>query len=124
MFDLKDISVSEKLHLKEFKKPENFEAVLALRSAFNEELDRLKKEGVVKNSLECAIRVGEKALCENLVEELLMVSFVGNAKEKLSETPAFTLFKAPFYKCPRCWRFKSELENTPCKRCEQVLKER
>ena len=45
VFDLKDISVSEKLHLKEFKKPENFEAVLALRSAFNEELDRLKKKG-------------------------------------------------------------------------------
>ncbi|WP_305875504.1 isoleucine--tRNA ligase [Helicobacter pylori] len=124
VFDLKGISVSEKLHLKEFKKPENFEAVLALRSAFNEELDRLKKEGVVKNSLECAIEVKEKALCENLVEELLMVSFVGVAKEKLSETPAFTLFKAPFYKCPRCWRFKSELENTPCKRCEEVLKER
>ncbi len=43
VFDLKGISVSEKLHLKEFKKPENFEAVLALRSAFNEGLDFLKK---------------------------------------------------------------------------------
>lgn len=43
VFDLKGINILEKLHLKECKKPENFEAVLALRSAFNEGLDFLKK---------------------------------------------------------------------------------
>ncbi|AFI03659.1 isoleucine--tRNA ligase [Helicobacter cetorum] len=127
VFDLKDIKVLEKLRIKELKK-QDFKEILELRSIFSEELDKLKKEGVIKNSLECGIEIKDKTLNENLVEELLMVSFVGQfkenmAKEKLSQNKKFVLFKAPFFKCPRCWRFKSELENTPCKRCEQVLKE-
>ncbi|AFI05173.1 isoleucine--tRNA ligase [Helicobacter cetorum] len=127
VFDLKDIKVLEKLRIKELKK-QDFKEILELRSVFSEELDKLKKEGVIKNSLECGIEVKDKTLNENLVEELLMVSFVGQskenmAKEKLSQNQKFVLFKAPSFKCPRCWRFKSELENTPCKRCEQVLQE-
>lgn len=87
-----------------------------------------------------------------LIEELLMVSYVeSGAKNKESSFEKseveferlsfeeqshelerlwnfgglkFNVVKAPFFKCPRCWRFKSELENTPCKRCEEVLKER
>ncbi|WP_104761730.1 isoleucine--tRNA ligase [Helicobacter cetorum] len=130
VFDLKDIKVLEKLQVPRWstKDSEFFDKVLELRSMFSEELDKLKKEGVVKNSLECGIEIKDKTLNENLVEELLMVSFVGQskenmAKEKLSQNEKFVLFKAPFFKCPRCWRFKSELENAPCKRCEQVLKE-
>lgn len=83
----------------------------------------MKKEGVIKNLLECVIEVGEKVLGENLVEELLMVSFVGFVKEKISEMLVFMFFKVFFFKCFRCWCFKSELENIFCKCCEEVLKE-
>lgn len=33
----------------------------------------------------------------------------------------FEVYKAAAHKCPRCWKFTATVEETLCKRCEDVL---
>ncbi len=38
------------------------------------------------------------------------------------ENEKFKITKASLCKCPRCWKLQSKNEETPCLRCEEVLK--
>jgi isoleucyl-tRNA synthetase len=51
---------------------------------------------------------------EDKVEEEILGSF------KVDED-TFTIAKATAHKCPRCWKFQAEQEDTTCKRCEEVV---
>jgi len=100
------------------------------REAFYEEVDRLKKEKVVKSTLELEIAgaVTDFALTQAKdLEDWFVVSAVKPVSngEELARFEAdgkiFTVHKATAYKCPRCWRFTSTAEDQLCERCEKVV---
>jgi len=103
--------------------------MILAREAFAEEIDRLKKDKLVKSTLELEISgdidsfniSGSKDL-----EDWFVVSAVSTHtdSDKLAsfevEGKSFSINKASKHKCPRCWRFVSEAEDTACPRCAKV----
>ena len=100
------------------------------REAFYEEVDKLKKEKLIKATLELEI-VGETeefALTNSKdLEDWFVVSAIktSSAGEQLAsfemEGKTFTVHKATAHKCPRCWRFTAAAEDQLCERCEKVV---
>ncbi|SFV68289.1 Isoleucyl-tRNA synthetase [hydrothermal vent metagenome] len=104
--------------------------LLEARVKFFEAIDSLKKEKIIKSTLELEI-VGESALfpiCESKdLEDWFTVSAMNTASkgEALAkfevEGNIFTVHKATQAKCPRCWRFTSTSEDCACERCAEVV---
>jgi len=104
--------------------------LLNAKEKFSEAIDTLKKEKIIKSTLELSIYTN----CEDILsleqtesEDWFLVSSVSNQK---SENPLgkfeldgkeFEIYKATKAKCPRCWKFTSEKEECLCQRCESVL---
>ena len=89
-----------------------------------------RKEKIIKNTLELVISTKSTvALALNAVdaEDWFVVSSVSNAQvtDELGsfevDGDKFTIAKATAHKCPRCWKYQAESEETPCKRCEEVV---
>ncbi len=100
------------------------------REAFFEVVDALKKEGVIKQTLELALVTKSeklKSLDPKDAQDWFVVSDILSESEsqKLGEfeveAETFTIVRAPGHKCPRCWRYAAEAEDTLCKRCQAVL---
>ncbi|HQR73106.1 MAG TPA: isoleucine--tRNA ligase [Sulfurovum sp.] len=100
------------------------------REKFSEAVDKLKKEKVIKSTLEVEI-VGDISAfaideAKNL-EDWFVVSGMKSSSlaEQLAsfevEEKTFTVHKASGAKCPRCWRFTSVSENCACERCAKVV---
>ncbi|MDD6056302.1 MAG: isoleucine--tRNA ligase [Helicobacteraceae bacterium] len=111
----------------------DFSKLIALRSSFLEQIDALKKEGKIKSTLEVDLSVPESFSEFSELNLWLMVSGVRNTENGIRsealrsfvfENSEFRILAASGYKCPRCWQFVSEIENEPCKRCGEVLKDR
>lgn len=123
VFDLQKIDLTQ---LDDFTLEIDFEDLLDLRSKFGEIIDNLKKEKVIKSSLEVVIYTQDLAF--NLLDKWLIVSEI--LKEKPSDylikfnvnNKEYFLSKATKCKCPRCWRYLSQTEEALCKRCEDALK--
>ncbi len=104
--------------------------LIEAREKFSEAIDSLKKEKVIKATLELEI-AGETDILPIADAKDLEDWFVVSAMKKSSkgETLAsfevdgktFTVHKALASKCPRCWRFTSTSEECACERCEKVL---
>ncbi|WP_457597420.1 isoleucine--tRNA ligase [Hydrogenimonas sp.] len=104
--------------------------MLSAREAFFEVVDGLKKEGRIKQTLELAI-VGESgkfaALDPKDVADWFVVSewLKSSDAEPLghfeTDGERFAIVPAPGHKCPRCWRFAAEEEDSLCPRCREVL---
>lgn len=106
------------------------EYMAAAREAFFEIVDRLKKEGAIKQTLELSIVSESKklsTLSRKDAEDWFVVSEVtSEAKgEVLGEFEiqgdTFAIMKALGYKCPRCWRYAAKEEGGLCDRCARVL---
>ncbi|MBN2826069.1 MAG: isoleucine--tRNA ligase [Campylobacterales bacterium] len=106
------------------------ETMVAIREKFYEEVDKLKKDKVIKSTLELEIAGDIESLSiENQkdLEDWFMVSAV--TRESQSENvgsftfneTVYTINKASQHKCPRCWRFASEQEDNICPRCAKVV---
>ncbi len=102
----------------------------AAREAFFEIVDRLKKDGAIKQTLELAIVTkSEKldVLTRKDAEDWFVVSEISDKSdtEVLGEFEidgdTFTIVRASGHKCPRCWRFAAPQEEALCKRCAKVL---
>ncbi|WP_457563965.1 isoleucine--tRNA ligase [Caminibacter pacificus] len=105
------------------------EDILEIRRRFYEIVDKLKKEKVIKDTLELAIEtnydkllVDEMAeffnvsmICDNIEGETLDEFHVGD------EQFVVKVKKSPLHKCPRCWRYLSKEENELCERCQKAL---
>ena len=104
--------------------------LLNVRNAFSEEIDKLKKEKIIKATLEVELVCNDIDLgigSEKDLEDWFMVSEI----KKFSQSKVLASFEvdgkkidiaiASKHKCPRCWRYKSEQEDTLCSRCEEVL---
>ena len=108
----------------------NEEALIEIREAFYESVDRLKKEKVIKSTLEVEI-IGD---FDNMgitnskdLEDWFVVSGIKDSsdQERLATFKAidkeYFIYKASGHKCPRCWRFVSKAEDTLCDRCKRVI---
>ncbi len=104
--------------------------LIEAREKFSEAIDSLKKEKIIKATLELEI-AGERAVLpiteDKDLEDWFVVSAVKteSAGEQLAsfevEGKTFTVHKATAAKCPRCWRFTSGSEEKLCARCEEVV---
>lgn len=110
----------------------NDELLLAAREKFLEQIDILKKEKLIKSTLELALQSSANELLSHdlsEIEDWFMISKLENidSKEALAEFKigdnSFKLVRADDFKCPRCWKFNAKNENETCPRCTKVLKE-
>ena len=104
--------------------------MMAAREAFAEEIDRLKKEKLIKSTMELEIagEVDAFTISDSKdLEDWFVVSAVASTSQGeqiasfTAEGKQFTIHKATAHKCPRCWRFVSEAEDTICARCAEVV---
>ncbi|MBN2768148.1 MAG: isoleucine--tRNA ligase, partial [Campylobacterales bacterium] len=127
--DAKNIFDFKFVDIKEVHSSLDVIKLIAIREKFSEEIDRLKKDKVLKSTLEVEL-CGEYDFAiknQKDLEDWFMVSYV--KKSSNSEVLAsfevddmrFDIAKASEYKCPRCWQFKSKDEDTLCARCSEVV---
>ncbi|WP_457599210.1 isoleucine--tRNA ligase [Hydrogenimonas sp.] len=104
--------------------------MVAAREAFFEIVDRLKKEGTIKQTLELAlVTQSEKldSLSAKDAEDWFVVSGISSSTEAEPlgvfeiEGDRFAIVRASGHKCPRCWRFAAPKEEALCERCARVL---
>lgn len=110
----------------------NDEFLLLAREKFLEQIDVLKKDKVIKSTLElCLQTTANELLSHNLedIEDWFMVSEIksldkGEALASFSVGGQdFKILKSSLHKCPRCWKFHSKSEEALCPRCAKVLKD-
>ncbi len=127
--DAKNIFDFKFVDIKEVHSDLDVAKLIAIREKFSEEIDRLKKDKVLKSTLEVEL-CGEYDFGiknQKDLEDWFMVSYV--KKSSNSEVLAsfevngtrFDITKASEHKCPRCWQFKSKNEDTLCARCSEVV---
>jgi len=100
------------------------------RAKFSEAIDKLKKEKLIKATLELEI-AGDVTVFpitdSKDLEDWFMVSALKTSCEGEQvaafevEGKTFTVHKAMAAKCPRCWRFTSTSEECACERCATVV---
>ncbi|MFK5976577.1 MAG: isoleucine--tRNA ligase [Sulfurovum sp.] len=100
------------------------------RVKFSEAIDRLKKEKIIKSTLELEI-VGDLSIFDikdtKDLEDWFVVSAIkssGTSEEIASfelEGKRYSVQKATAHKCPRCWRFTSTADDCACERCAEVV---
>ena len=101
------------------------------REGFGSVVDGLKKEKIIKNTLELIIHTESKvtlAMDSTDAEDWFVVSgvFEDNPEEEILgnfkvEGDTFVISKATAYKCPRCWKYQSTDEESTCQICESVV---
>lgn len=105
------------------------EILLASREKFFELVDQLKKDKIIKSTLELNIETNDNFMVENAetLADFFTVSKIEKieGKEVLSEfrieDSTFKITKAKMHKCPRCWKFNAEEEKGLCPRCQKVI---
>ena len=104
--------------------------MIEARNNFFEVVDRLKKEKIIKSTLELTIQTTApkiSSLNSHDSEDWFMVSdILTNSEEEVLATfkvnnDEFKILKATLAKCPRCWKQKSKDEETVCQRCSKVV---
>ena len=114
------------------KVAESFDDALLLeaREKFFEAIDALKKEKIIKATLELEI-AGARSLFpiedDKDLEDWFVVSAIkadSDGEEVAAfevEGKRFSVHKATAHKCPRCWRYTAPAEETLCQRCSEVV---
>lgn len=99
---------------------------LEARGKFSEIVDELKKQGVIKSTLELQIAKNGVEHHQEIAD-WFMVSAVLNdhCGDKLGEFAVgdqwFVIAKSTAHKCPRCWKYTAKAEESLCERCAEVL---
>ncbi len=104
--------------------------LIEARGKFSELNDRLKKEKIIKSTLELEL-VGDASIFSIANRQDLEDWFVVSAMVEDSDQEqlgsfevagqTFKVHRASKEKCPRCWKFTSESEEKPCQRCAEVV---
>ncbi|MFV0481811.1 MAG: isoleucine--tRNA ligase [Campylobacteraceae bacterium] len=108
----------------------NGEFLINAREKFFEIVDKLKKDKIIKSTLELNLvtKANEfKKLSLTDAEDWFTVSRVQESHEgevlgsfEVDEDK-FIITKATDAKCPRCWKFKAKSEDCLCERCSGVV---
>jgi isoleucyl-tRNA synthetase len=126
----KDIFDYKKVELPVVESNLNEQVLLNAKEKFSEAIDTLKKEKIIKSTLELSIYTNSEdilALEQVESEDWFLVSKITDKKEENRlgffeiDGKEFEIYKASQAKCPRCWKFTSSNEETLCQRCESVL---
>lgn len=102
----------------------SFDIHLEARKMYYEVVDTLKKEGIIKSTLELGMRVDGLTLSDNEIQEWFGVgscSYQTPLKELKHEKFTLTLGLSSLEKCPRCWKYASSSNECLCPRCQKVL---
>jgi isoleucyl-tRNA synthetase len=101
------------------------------REGFGAVVDALKKEKVIKSTLELVIYTESKTVLDmnrNDAEDWFVLSGIFEDKPQENDLGSFkidddtfTIAKATAHKCPRCWKYQAEDEDVTCNRCNEVL---
>lgn len=100
------------------------------REKFFEIVDALKKEKIIKSTLELVLQTASSkiiALDKVDAEDWFTVSKVIEHEEQgelgVFEVAGdrFKIFKASKCKCPRCWKYRAKSEEELCHRCSEAL---
>ncbi|MCR8678947.1 MULTISPECIES: isoleucine--tRNA ligase [Campylobacter] len=101
------------------------------KEKFNEIIDNLKKDKLIKSTLELEVQTNSDLILSfnsDEVADWYMVSKVGGFRigsEILAEfivgDHRFIIAKSDGYKCPRCWKFSAISDNCLCDRCSEVM---
>ncbi|GAB6045010.1 isoleucine--tRNA ligase [Caminibacter profundus] len=106
------------------------EEVLEIRRRFYEIVDRLKKEKIIKDTLELAIQTNYDKLLKDEMRDFFNISLICDniegeelGKFYVGEDDRFIvkIKKSHLHKCPRCWRYLAEREGELCDRCDKVI---
>jgi isoleucyl-tRNA synthetase len=128
--EAKDIFDFDRVELPEVESNLNEEILLLAKEKFSEAIDTLKKEKVIKSTLELEIYTTSKDILDlervEAEDWFLVSSITSEAQEDVLasfeiEDVKFTVARAKDAKCPRCWKFTSKSEEELCSRCEEVL---
>jgi isoleucyl-tRNA synthetase len=100
------------------------------REKFAEAIDKLKKEKLIKSTLEVEI-AGDISIfpltdSKDLEDWFIVSALKSNCSgEEIASfqinNQKFTIHKASKTKCPRCWRYASENQDQVCNRCSKVI---
>ncbi len=117
--------------IEEVKSDFDEEYMISAREKFFEIVDKLKKEKKIKSTLELVIKTGSKEIAKldsTDAEDWFTVSKIIFDKEEGElldrfevEKDEFGIYYSTHHKCPRCWKYKAEEENSLCKRCKKVI---
>ena len=100
------------------------------REKFFEIIDALKKDKVIKSTLELTLETSSNEILSHDMHAIVdwyLVSEVGSIQsdECLAQfsvdDEVFKLVKSTKFKCPRCWKFNSSKEDDVCPRCRKVV---
>ena len=107
--------------------------LLASRELFNENIDKLKKDKIIKSTLELELVTDSRrilALCDEYGDDISDFYGVSAVVAKESnevlckfacDEANFSTQKASAFKCPRCWKFNASKTDALCPRCEAVM---
>ena len=129
--DAQDIFDMTYSPLNAVKTPFDAAYMVKAREGFGAVVDGLKKEKLIKSTLELVIYTESKTVLDmNRVdaEDWFVVSGILEDKPEENILGSFTLdddtfsiAKATAHKCPRCWKYQSKEENCLCTRCQSVV---
>ena len=115
----------------EFELEVDDELLKQSKEKFNEIIDNLKKDKLIKSTLELEVQTNSDLILSFNSDEIAdwyMVSKVGGFRtgsEILAEfivgDHRFIIAKSDGYKCPRCWKFSAISDNCLCDRCSEVM---
>ncbi|WP_297942130.1 isoleucine--tRNA ligase [uncultured Campylobacter sp.] len=106
------------------------EILIKSREKFFELIDALKKDNIIKSTLELVLQTSSNEILSNDilgVADWFMVSDVDTLQsdEALAEfkinDEIFRLIKSSKHKCPRCWKFNAKEPDELCPRCAKVM---
>lgn len=128
--DVNDVFDMKYFELPEVKDSLNDEHLINAKMKFSEAIDTLKKDKLIKSTLELDLYTNSKDVLDIPkieAEDWFLVSNL--CAQKSDAIISFELdgyiyeaYKAELSKCPRCWKFTSTSEETVCPRCESALK--
>jgi isoleucyl-tRNA synthetase len=128
--ELKDVFDLVTFDLPEIESNLNEENLIKVKEKFSESVDKLKKDKIIKSTLELDIYTNSDdvlTLPSIEAEDWFLVSAILDSKEEDAlisfeiDGIVFEAYRAKNAKCPRCWKFKSESEDKLCSRCDEVL---
>jgi isoleucyl-tRNA synthetase len=128
----KDIFDYEKFVIPEVSSSINEKHLIEAKDKFNESIETLKKDKVIKSTLELVIYTTSKeyeSLTRTEAEDWFVVSRLLNHKEDNVlasfevDSEVYEVYKGTKHKCPRCWKYRAESEDEICCRCRDTVKE-
>ena len=106
------------------------DTLMKAKEKFSEAIDKLKKEKIIKSTLELDLYTNNEAILVLPKTEIADWFIVSNSVSKKDNAlvsfelngSLFEAYKVESAKCPRCWKFTSTSEDCLCTRCEDTLK--